>query len=97
MKDLAENGYLYVLEKDASGVVVLHGNLANYKGRLMADGHHAHYSIAGLRNKVKAYMEKRAIIKYTSEALHHTLWMKMMPQSMIMEHVKMYEMTTDIG
>ena len=92
---LYENGHLYVLEKDAGGVVVLQGDLADYKGWLMSDARHAHYSIAELRNKVEAYMEKNAITEYTSEVGRHALWMKMMPQSMIMERVKVYEMTKD--
>ena len=92
-----ENGYLYILEKDAGRVVVLQGDLADYKGKLMADGRHAHYSIAGLRNKVTTYMEKNGITEYTSEVGRHALWMKMMPQSMIMERVKVYEMTRDVN
>lgn len=91
-----EDGYLYVLEKDAGRVVVLQGDLVDYKGRLMADGRHAHFSIVGLQNKVKAYMEKNAITEYTSEVGRHALWMKMMPQSMIMERVKVYEMTREL-
>jgi len=91
-----ENGHLYILEKDAGRVVVLQGDLADYKGRLMADGRHAHYSIARLRDKVTAYMEKNAITEYTSEVGRHALWMKMMPQSMIMERVKVYEMTREL-
>jgi len=62
----------------------------------MADGRHAHYSIARLRDKVTAYMEKNAITEYTSEVGRHALWMKMMPQSMIMERVKVYEMTREL-
>lgn len=63
----------------------------------MADDRHAHYSIAGLRNKVTTYMEKNAITEYTSEVGRHALWVKMMPQSMIMERVKVYEMTRDVN
>ena len=91
-----ENGYLYVLEKDVGSVVVLQGDLADYKGKLMADDRNARYSIAGLRKKVKAYMEKNDIAEYTSEVGRHALWIKMMPQSMIMERVKIYEMTKDL-
>lgn len=93
---LYENGYLYVLEQNAGGVVVLQGDLADYKGRLMADGRHAHYSISSLQNKVAAYMEKNGITEYTSEVGRHALWVKMMPHSMIMERVKVYEMTIDM-
>ena len=94
---LYEDGHLFVLEQDAGGVAVLHGDLADYKGRLMADARHAHYSITDLRNKVKTYMEKNGITEYTSEVGRHALWVKMMPQSMILERVKVYEMTKDIS
>lgn len=90
---LYENGRLYVLEKDAGGVAVLQGDLADYKGKLMADSRHAHYSIATLRNKVTEHMEKNGITKYSSEVGRHALWAKMLPQSMILERVKVYEMT----
>ena len=91
-----ENGRLYLLEKDTGRVVVLRGDLADYKGRLMADGRHAHYSITDLRNKVDAYIEKNSITKYSSEVGRHALWVKMMPQSLIQERVKVYEMTKDM-
>ena len=93
---LYESGHLYVLEMDAGGVVVLQGDLADYQDRLMADGRHARYSIAELRNKVTTYMEKNGITEYSSEVGRHALWVKMVPQSMIMERVKVYEMTKNL-
>ena len=93
---LYENGRLYVFEKDSDGVVILQGDLADYKGKLMADARHAHYSIAELRNNVTTYMKKNGITDYSSEVGRHALWVKMMPESMIMERVKMYEMTKNL-
>ena len=94
---LYENGRLYVLKKDVGDVAVFQGDIADCKGRLMADGRFAHYSITGLRDKVSAYMDKNGITEYTSEVGRHALWMKMMPQSIILECVKVYEMTKDMG
>ena len=90
---LYENDRLYVFEKDSDGVTILQGDLADYNGQLMADARHAHYSITDLRNKVKTYMEKNGITEFSSEVGRHALWVKMVPQSMIMERVKVYEIT----
>ena len=92
---LYENGLLYVIEKDAGEVAVLRGDLAEYRGRLMADGCCARHSISGLRSKVRAYMEKNAIDEYTSEVGRRALWVKMMPQQLIMQRVKVYELTLE--
>jgi len=91
-----ENSRLYVLEKGVDGVAVLWGDMADYKGRLIADRRDAHYSIPALRSKVDAYMEKNGITEYTSEVGCHALWVKMMPQPMIQERVKVYEMTREL-
>ena len=91
-----ENSRLYVLEKGVDGVAVLWGDMADYKGRLIADRRDAHYSIPALRSKVDAYMEKNGITEYTSEVGRHALWVKMIPQSLIQERVKVYEMTRDM-
>ena len=92
-----ENGYLYVLEKGVGGVAVLWGDMADYKDRLIADRRNARYSIPDLRRKVDTYMEKNGITEYTSEVGGHALWVKMMPQSLIQERVKVYEMTRDVN
>ena len=91
-----ENCRLYVLEKGTAGVAVLWGDVADYKDRLIADRRDAHYSIPVLRSKVDAYMEKNGITEYTSEVGCHALWVKMMPQPMIQERVKVYEMTREL-
>ena len=91
-----ENGRLYVLEKGAGSVTVLWGDMADYKDRLIADRRDANYSIPALRSKVDAYMEKNGITEYTSEVGHHALWVKMMPQSLIQERVKVYEITKEL-
>ena len=87
-----ENGNLYVLEVGTDIVVVLWGDMADYKDRLIADRRSARYSIPDLRKKVDTYMEKNGITDYTPEVGRHALWVKMMPQSLIQERVKVYEM-----
>ena len=94
---LYENGHLYVLERDTGDVAALEGDLADYRGRLMADGRFAQYNIFGLRTRVAEYMEVNGITEYTSEVGRHALWVKMMPRSMILERVKVYEMTRDLA
>ncbi|MBQ8962543.1 MAG: hypothetical protein IJ089_01920 [Clostridia bacterium] len=91
-----DNSQLYVLEKGVEGVVVLWGDMADYKDRLIADRRHARYSIPDLRSKVDAYMAKNGITEYTSEVGSHALWVKMMPQSVVQERVKVYEMTKEL-
>ena len=93
---LYENGRLYVLEGDRGGVAVLRGDLADYRGRLMADGRLAQYDISGLRDRVSAYMERNGIAGYTPEVGRHALWMKMLPRSMVLERAKVYELTKDL-
>jgi len=91
-----ENGQLYVWEKGIGGLVVLWGDMADYKDRLIADRRHARYSIPDLHRKVDTYMAKNGITEYTSEVGSHALWVKMMPQSVIHERVKVYEMTKEL-
>lgn len=91
-----ENGRLYVLEKGTDRVAVLWGDMADYKDRLIADRRDAHYNISALRSKVAAYMEKNGITEYSSEVGRHALWVKMMPQPIVQERVKVYEMVKDL-
>ena len=91
-----ENKHLYVLEKDAGCVISLGGDIADYKGRLIADGSGHHHDIRKLRGKVDAYMAEHGITEYSSDVGIHALWVPRYPRSLVEECVRVYEMTLDL-
>jgi len=88
--------YLYVLEKGASRLVMLYGDMADYQGRLIADRHWNAYDIRSLQKRVENYMKDKGIQEYTTDVGRRALWLKMAPQGLITERVHVYELTRNI-
>ena len=91
-----EDGRLYVWEKDAGCIIDLSGDIADYKGRLIADHSNRRHNINQLRGKVEAYMTEHGITEYSSEIGVHALWVMRYPPALVKERVRVYEMTLNL-
>ena len=91
--------YLYVHTIGTGTVTELMGDMADYKGALIADKSWNSYDIGTLRRRVDKYMAEKGIKEYTSEIGRKALWQLKLPSSLIDQRVKVYEMTrgVDIG
>lgn len=88
--------YLYVHEKGLSKLVMLYGDMADFQGRLIADQRWSRYDIRDLQKRVQRYMQDKGIQEYTTDVGRRALWLKMAPQDLIMERVRVYEVTKDV-
>lgn len=88
--------YLYVFEKGLLKLVMLYGDMVDFQGRLIADQRWSVYDIRDLEKRVQRYMRDKCIQEYTTDVGRRALWLKMAPQGLIMERVRVYEMTKDV-
>lgn len=88
--------YLYVHNLGAGTVTELLGDMAEYKGTLIADKSWNSYDIADLRRRVDKYMVEKGITEYNSEVGRKALWQLKLPSSHIEQRVKVFEMTRSV-
>ena len=88
--------YLYVHTLGTGKVTELMGDMAEYEGSLIADKRWNIFDISELRRRVDQYMAEHDLKAYTTNIGRKALWQLKLPQSIIDERVRVYEMTLGV-
>ena len=83
--------YVFVYDEEKARITLLCGDVANYRGRIVADRHFGGYSIRKMHKKVLRYMEEHGIAQYDSSVGRKALWIKMVSDNFIQLMVEVYE------
>nr|AHF24358.1 hypothetical protein [uncultured bacterium Contig575] len=89
--------YIYVYAEEELQIVLLQGDAADYRGRIVADRRFGCFDIRGMHEKVVRYMEEHCVGQYDSQVGRRALWLKMAQPGYIQLMVEVYELGRSLG